>query len=152
MPVVIVGAGPYGLATSAHLSAQGVEHRIFGEPMLSWVEHMPKGMLLRSRWDASHIADPDHALGLARYEELHGLERMEPVPLERFVDYGRWFQVQAVPHLEHRRIARIAAARSIRIEQKLRFVVAHDLFPFAAANATTFAPAPRSSRASAARN
>ena len=32
--VVILGAGPYGLAAAAHLGAiKGLESRVFGEPM-----------------------------------------------------------------------------------------------------------------------
>ncbi len=61
---------------------------------------MPTGMLLRSWWEASHIADPDYALGLGNYEAAFDLEqRTEPIPLARFVDYGRWFQEHAVPGL-----------------------------------------------------
>jgi cation diffusion facilitator CzcD-associated flavoprotein CzcO len=56
--VVIIGAGPYGLAAAAHLRAAGVEPRVFGEPMAFWQRQMPKGMRLRSPWTASHIADP----------------------------------------------------------------------------------------------
>ena len=106
--VVVVGAGPYGLSAAAHLIRAGVSVRIFGELMESWVYHMPNGMLLRSRWEASHIADPDHKLGLGNYEAAFGLEREVPVPLARFVDYGRWFQEQAVPGLERRRVARVS--------------------------------------------
>ena len=105
--VVIIGAGPYGLSAAAHLIRAGVSVRVFGEPMESWMQHMPNGMLLRSRWDASHIADPNHKLGLGSYEAAFGLERVEPVPLARFVDYGRWFQEHAVPGLERRRVGRI---------------------------------------------
>jgi hypothetical protein len=140
LDVVVVGAGPYGLAVSAHLASHGVEHRVFGEPMESWVAHMPDGMQLRSRWNASHIADPDHALGLAEFERAHGLERIEPVPVERFVDYGRWFQSTAVPHLERRRVERVSAAPAGIFEVELddgerfpakRVVVATGIVPFA---------------------
>jgi len=55
--VVIIGAGPYGLAAAAHLRAAGIEHRIFGEPLSFWRRHMPAGMFLRSAWEASHIVD-----------------------------------------------------------------------------------------------
>ena len=87
--VVVIGAGPYGLSAAAHLIRAGVNVRVFGEPMESWANHMPTGMLLRSRWEASNIADPDHTLGLGSYETAHGVERAEPVPLARFIDYGR---------------------------------------------------------------
>ena len=57
--VVILGAGPYGLAAGAHLrNIQGLDVRVFGEPMEFWKAHMPEGMLLRSPWAASHISDP----------------------------------------------------------------------------------------------
>lgn len=115
--VVVIGAGPYGLSAAAHLIRAGVNVRVFGEPMESWAHNMPTGMLLRSRWEASHIADPDHALGLGSYEAASGLERTEPVPLERFVEYGRWFQKHAVPGLERRRVARVSPnTHAFRVE------------------------------------
>src|SRR5204863_7106132 len=46
--VVIVGAGPYGLAVAAHLRAAGVAPRVFGETMGYWREHMPRDMARRS--------------------------------------------------------------------------------------------------------
>jgi len=42
--VVVIGAGPYGLAVAAHLKARGVATHAFGEPMSFWRRHMPKGM------------------------------------------------------------------------------------------------------------
>jgi FAD-dependent urate hydroxylase len=105
---VVVGAGPYGLSAAAHLRAAGIETHVFGSPMESWERHMPAGMLLRSRWEASQIADPERRLSLEHYHDGHGLKRVEPIPLERFVDYGRWFQRHAVPDLDARRVARVS--------------------------------------------
>jgi len=48
--VVVVGAGPYGLSTTAHLRERGLKVAIFGKPLKLWREHMPEGMLLRSYW------------------------------------------------------------------------------------------------------
>ncbi len=63
--VTIVGAGPYGLSAAAHLRAiKGLEVRVFGEPMCFWARNMPDGMLLRSNWTATQIADPHRALTL----------------------------------------------------------------------------------------
>ena len=56
--VVIVGAGPYGLSLAACLRANGVEHRIFGEPMKPWLTQMPEGMLLKSEGFASNLIRP----------------------------------------------------------------------------------------------
>ena len=56
--VAIIGSGPYGLSLAAHLRARGVEHRIFGEPMGSWKNNMPSGMLLKSFPWASNLSEP----------------------------------------------------------------------------------------------
>src|SRR6266581_1750323 len=49
--IAIIGAGPYGLSAAAHLGQQnGVDLRLFGEPVSFWERHMPSPMLLRSPW------------------------------------------------------------------------------------------------------
>ena len=108
--VAVIGAGPYGLAIAAHLNAAGIETRVFGEAMGFWRKHMPRGMKLRSAWRASHIADHAAALTLDRFAEIHGVERVENFPIERFIAYGEWFRRNAVPHLDARRIERIESA------------------------------------------
>jgi NADPH-dependent 2,4-dienoyl-CoA reductase/sulfur reductase-like enzyme len=81
--------------------------RTFGEPMAFWDRQMPAGMLLRSPREASHVSDPAGELTLDRFELSIGERPTRPVPLDRFVEYGRWFQRQAVPDLDQRRILRI---------------------------------------------
>ena len=71
--VAVIGAGPYGLAAAAHLRSAGVETCIFGESMEFWRKHMPIGMLLRSKWEASYISAPDNALTLDEYELARGM-------------------------------------------------------------------------------
>jgi FAD-dependent urate hydroxylase len=105
--VAVVGAGPYGLSSAAYLRAAGVETRVFGEPMEFWQNQMPAGMCLRSNWGASHIADPKQELTLDAYCRENGNHISKPIPLERFVDYGRWYQSQAVRDLEKRNILNI---------------------------------------------
>lgn len=109
--VVIIGAGPYGLSAAAHLrSIKGLETRVFGEPMSFWHKNMPAGMLLRSPWEATHIADPDKALTLESYVSARGNHLSKPIPVDRFVDYGRWFQKQAVPDLDNRKVKLVEQA------------------------------------------
>jgi FAD-dependent urate hydroxylase len=105
--VTIIGAGPYGLASAAYLRAAGVEARVFGEPMEFWKEQMPAGMCLRSSWDASTIADPKQALTFDDYCLHSGSRPSKPIPLDRFVDYGQWYQRSAVPDLDRRKVANI---------------------------------------------
>jgi pyridine nucleotide-disulfide oxidoreductase len=104
---VVVGAGPYGLSSAAYLRSAGIEARVFGEPMAFWENQMPAGMCLRSNWGASHIADPKQELTLDAYCRQNGNHVSKPIPLDRFVDYGRWYQSQAVRDLEKRNVASI---------------------------------------------
>ncbi|HXZ42927.1 MAG TPA: NAD(P)-binding domain-containing protein [Terriglobales bacterium] len=108
--VTIIGAGPYGLAAAAHLRAAGIEARVFGEPMSFWENQMPAGMFLRSNWPASHIADPNHELTLDDYCRHDGNHLPKPIPLERFIAYGHWYQKKAVPNLERRQVLSLDAA------------------------------------------
>src|SRR5712692_2674106 len=103
--VVIIGAGPYGLSAAAHLRAiGGLEICVFGEPMAFWERQMPKGMFLRSPYAASHLSDPARTLSLDAYQAGNGKQLSRPIPLDRFIDYGRWFQRQAVPEIDPRKI------------------------------------------------
>ena len=106
--VVVLGAGPYGLAAATHLkNVKGLEVRIFGEPMSFWERNMPVGMFLRSNWTATQIADPHLALTLEEYGSESGSNVSQPVPLDRFVQYGHWYQQKGVPDLDQRRVSRV---------------------------------------------
>jgi cation diffusion facilitator CzcD-associated flavoprotein CzcO len=106
--VVILGAGPYGLAAANYLKQiKGLEVRIFGEPMSFWERNMPAGMYLRSNWTATQLADPRDVLTLENYQMESGNHLHLPVPLDRFVAYGKWYQRKAIPDLDRRQITRI---------------------------------------------
>jgi cation diffusion facilitator CzcD-associated flavoprotein CzcO len=107
---VVVGAGPYGLSVAAHLRDAGIAARVFGEPMSFWRNNMPRGMLMRSPWRATHLSDPDGALSLDAYASAHGVDPNERLPLEKFVAYGEWFQQRAVADVDGRAVRRIDAA------------------------------------------
>jgi cation diffusion facilitator CzcD-associated flavoprotein CzcO len=140
LDVAILGAGPYGLAAGAHLrQIKGLEVRAFGDPMAFWKNQMPAGMLLRSSWEASTIADPENALTLDVYRSASTNHLSAPVSLERFVEYGLWFQRNSVPGLDRRKITQIEAEpNSFRMIledgeeiQSRRVVVAGGIGPFA---------------------
>ncbi|MGA9307114.1 MAG: FAD-dependent oxidoreductase [Candidatus Sulfotelmatobacter sp.] len=137
--VTVVGAGPYGLSSTAYLRAAALETRVFGEPMAFWENQMPAGMCLRSNWGASHIADPKQALTLDEYVRQEGNHISKPIPLNRFVDYGRWYQSQVVPDLDKRQVRSIETdARGFKVSMadgeeftSRRVVVAGGISPFA---------------------
>ncbi len=106
--VAIVGAGPYGLSIAAHLRALGVGFRIFGSPLQTWREQMPKGMWLKSDGFATNLYDPEASFTLKRYCAGHGLDYGDtspPVPLETFTAYALAFQARLVPELDDRQVA-----------------------------------------------
>ena len=106
--VAIIGAGPYGLSATAHLRGiKGLDVHAFGEPMSFWQRNMPVGMLLRSGWAVSHIPDLNGSLTLETYRTASRNHFSTPVPLDRFVDYGLWYQRQAAPDLDRRKIVRV---------------------------------------------
>ncbi|WP_055564020.1 FAD-dependent oxidoreductase [Streptomyces atriruber] len=110
-PVAVVGAGPYGLSTAAHLRARGIPVRVFGDPMVSWRAHMPRGMLLKSTPVASSIDAPQRGHTLADYCDAAGIRRLvtdeDIIPIETFVAYGEWFQHRLVPELERVRVVAV---------------------------------------------
>ena len=100
--VAVIGAGPYGLAAATHLRRAGVEVRMFGEPMSFWQNNMPAGLLLRSNWTATCIAEYEGELSLDSFKAATGASFGSPVPLDRFVDYGLWVQRQVAPDVDRR--------------------------------------------------
>jgi cation diffusion facilitator CzcD-associated flavoprotein CzcO len=112
--VVIIGAGPYGLSVTAHLrTIKGLDLCTFGEPMCFWQRHMPVGMFLRSGWAASHIASPNESLTLEAFQKESGSSISRPVPLDRFIQYGLWYQQQAAPYLDQRKVLRVESHQKV---------------------------------------
>lgn len=75
--------------------------------MESWRLHMPRGMLLRGRRRSSHLPDPERKLTIDAYEAATGVQLSDPIALEEFLDYAEWFQRQAVPDIDSRRVVSV---------------------------------------------
>ena len=102
-PLLVIGAGPYGLATAAYAKRAGIEELVVGKPMAFWHESMPTGMFLRSGPNWHLDAAGKHTL--MAYLEERGIESSEvdPLPVGLFIDYAEWFQkksgVKVLPDL-----------------------------------------------------
>ncbi|MBO0790101.1 MAG: NAD(P)/FAD-dependent oxidoreductase [Ktedonobacteraceae bacterium] len=107
-PAVVIGCGPYGLSVAAHLQARGIPTIIFGKPMEFWAK-MPPKMYLKSFWSALSLYDPDGKYSLKNYGLATGITKQEPVPLQTFLDYGRWFQQHAVPDIDQTYVKMVTA-------------------------------------------
>ncbi|HUA75960.1 MAG TPA: NAD(P)-binding domain-containing protein [Solirubrobacteraceae bacterium] len=107
---IVIGAGPYGLSVSAQLTGRGVRHETFGDMMSLWSKHMPLGMYLKSEGFASNLSDPDGEHTLKRFCAEEGIvyaDVAEPIAIDTFERYGRWFQQRAVPRLRSERVERV---------------------------------------------
>jgi FAD-dependent urate hydroxylase len=104
---VVVGAGPYGLSTAAHLLGRGLNVGVFGRPLELWRRHMPEGMLLRSHWWATTLSDPRNLCGFDRFLSETGHRPGYPVPRDLFIEYGLWFQNRAVPGVDETYVSSI---------------------------------------------
>jgi thioredoxin reductase len=96
---VVIGAGPYGLAVTAHLRANDIPTQVFGKPMEFW-HAMPVGLCLKSAWSASNLSDPSGAYSLNRYVSAVEADPGEPIPIPFFLRYARWFQEHVVPDVD----------------------------------------------------
>jgi thioredoxin reductase len=107
---VVVGAGPYGLSVAAQAREAGLRVRVFGKPMGAWAESMPVGMFLKSEPWASDLADSARRFTLQAFCAQHGepYGHGQPVPVERFVAYGRWFQERTGVEVDQVDVVRVA--------------------------------------------
>ena len=72
--------------------------------MHRWLEHMPKGMFLKSEGCASNLFDPQDGFTLKQYCSEKGLPYAQygaPVSVEAFTQYGLSFQRRLVPTVEN---------------------------------------------------
>jgi thioredoxin reductase len=122
LETAIIGAGPYGLSIAAHFRQRGIPFRIFGRPMDSWLNHMPKGMMLKSDGFASNIYDPGSDFTLKQFCLKQGIKYSDagvPVRLETFSAYGRAFRERLLPELEDKLVTgldRAAEGFLLRLE------------------------------------
>jgi cation diffusion facilitator CzcD-associated flavoprotein CzcO len=92
--LLVVGAGPYGLAVAAHAQERGIDSRIVGKPLGFWTEHMPAGMYLRSGTDWHLDASGLHTFEAFVEDKGLSASELDPIPIEVFLAYAAWFQAQ----------------------------------------------------------
>src|SRR4051812_20519862 len=108
--LLVIGAGPYGMATAAYAIDRGIDTTIVGRPMGFWREHMPAGMYLRSGVDW-HL-DATHRHTFEAYLEERGIAAADvaPVPIGVFLDYTDWFRSQKALAVSEVRVESVEAA------------------------------------------
>jgi cation diffusion facilitator CzcD-associated flavoprotein CzcO len=107
--------------------------------MSFWDRNMPVGMFLRSNWTATHIAHPTGLFKLEAFQAASGRRFSTPVPLDCFIQYGLWYQREAVPDVDRRSVVRVESAPqgfTLRLEDgevlgARRIIVASGIAAFA---------------------
>jgi FAD-dependent urate hydroxylase len=92
--LLVVGAGPYGLAVAARARECGIDSVIVGHPLGSWTDHMPEDMFLRSGIDWHLDASSIHTFEAFIEEQAISPAELDPIPIAVFLDYATWFQEQ----------------------------------------------------------
>src|SRR2546423_1124028 len=89
--LLVIGAGPYSIATAAYAQYLGATVTVVGKTLDFWKTNVPRGMFLRSGPDW-HIDARDVATFEA-YGKMCGLThaQVKPVPRDTFLDYASWF-------------------------------------------------------------
>jgi thioredoxin reductase len=95
VPLLVIGAGPYGLAAAACAKRAGIEQLVVGKPMAFWRESMPVGMFLRSGPDWHLDAAGVHTFMAYLEERGIGPADVDPIPVRLFLEYAQWFQEKA---------------------------------------------------------
>lgn len=92
--LLIIGAGPFGLAIAAEASHREFDYLLVGKPMEFWRNNMPSGMYLRSACDW-HL-DPLNVDTIESFLETQGRtsKDVEPLSLSFYHAYAGWFQKQ----------------------------------------------------------
>ncbi len=105
--LLVVGAGPYGVAVASQAIERGVDTVVVGHPMSFWTDHMPEGMFLRSGIDW-HL-DASDVDTFEAFIEDSGLSSadIDPVPIGLFREYVAWFQSQKHVTVRDRHVSRL---------------------------------------------
>lgn len=100
IPLLIVGAGPYGLSLANYMSEMGQDFKIIGKPMELWKNHTFTDASLRSDMATSEIAHPDNAYSLSTFRNQKGRASgagSERVSVQEYRQYIDWV-LNALPY------------------------------------------------------
>jgi cation diffusion facilitator CzcD-associated flavoprotein CzcO len=107
--LVVIGGGPYGIATAAKAIEAGLETAVVGRSLGFWTDNMPAGMYLRSGPDWHLDASYVHTFEAFLSERGISAADIDPVPIGIFLDYARWFQREKHVEVRDRRVTALSA-------------------------------------------
>src|SRR5215218_6360684 len=105
--LLVIGAGPYGLAVSAYARHSGIDTVTLGTPMGFWRDHMPADMFLRSGPDWHLDAAGEHTFEAYLAERGIAPRDVDPIPIAVYLDYVDWFSAQKRLAVDDLRVQRL---------------------------------------------
>lgn len=114
LDLIIIGAGPYGLAAAAQARQAGLDYLLIGEPMKFWKSTMPHFMVLRSPFVASSIYNPEPGFQLEDYFRETGRtsNKREKLSLKIYLRYLDWYLAKAALNILPQTVESLTRAAS----------------------------------------
>jgi len=115
-PILIVGAGPYGLSLANYLSARGREFKIIGKPMELWRNHTFTDASLRSDRATSEIAHPRQSYTINAYREATDsidASNGERVSVREYRKYIDWMLNDLSYPIEEQYLGKLTKAKGV---------------------------------------
>jgi FAD-dependent urate hydroxylase len=107
--LLVIGAGPYGLAVAAHARERGIDTVTVGTPMGFWREQMPAGMFLRSGPDWHLDASGEHTFEAFLADRGIAPADVDPIPIGLYLDYADWFTAAKRLPVDDVRVERLSS-------------------------------------------
>jgi cation diffusion facilitator CzcD-associated flavoprotein CzcO len=125
--LLVIGAGPYGLAVSAHARQRGIDTLTVGTSMGFWRDHMPAGMFLRSGPDWHLDVRGEHTFEAFLAERDMAAGDVQPIPIAVYLDYVDWFarekglvvddiQVERLTRADGRFVAELGEGERVEVD------------------------------------
>jgi thioredoxin reductase len=96
--LLIIGAGPYGLAAASYAKQAGIDFRLMGKMLDFFEHHTPEPMVMATSYETA-IKDPKREMTLRRYCSLKGIPVIDAPgrtpshfpPRQLFLSYAHWW-------------------------------------------------------------
>lgn len=115
IPVLIVGAGPYGLSLANYMSELGLDFKIIGKPMELWRNHTFTDASLRSEMATSEIAHPHRTYSIQNFRAKNGLPigiSSERIGVKEYRQYVEWVLAQVPYDIQPEYLANLSKKKS----------------------------------------
>lgn len=90
--LLVIGAGPFGLALANAARLAGIDVLVAGRSMSFWIDHMPRGMFLRSGPDWHLDTDGVRTMEAFLAERGTTAKDAMPIPRDLYLEYVEWFR------------------------------------------------------------